>query len=203
MSLHDRLKVLYLSLVILFSLGVFFYLLDTWGIINLEDHIPFLKDEPPLVSDTADSPSELEIERLRKQEEMLTEKARALEELAARLEAEGKDLETREEELQREKDNLEAEKKKLEEEAAVKNERSKMIDEMATRIGAMPPDDAVAIAGGWSNEDLVDVFIRMEEQAEEQGRPSIVPFLMTKLPRDRAAVITSLMMDERANLLPE
>lgn len=203
MRFSDRVKILYLSLVILFALGVFFYLLDTWGIIRLEEHIPFLSEEPPIVDQSDDSPTELEIERLQKEEERLKEQELKLQELKASLEMQKAELEKKSEEIEEKRNSLEAEKSRLEEEKKAEINRERMIENMARRLGNMPPDDAVAIVEGWSNADLVDVFLEMESLAEEEGRQSIVPFLMTKLPRERASVITSLMMDERARLLPE
>ena len=202
MSFSDRLKIAYLVLVIFFALGVFAYLLDVWGIIQLEDHIPFLKSNPPVVAMDADSPTELEKERLRKEEERLAEEELRLKEMEADIKERTEDLENKQREIAELRQGLDAERKRLEESRAAEEDRKNMIEDMALRLGAMPPDDAVAIVDGWSNGDLVDVFLEMERIAEESGQPSIVPFLITKLPRDRAAVITSLMMDEEARKLP-
>lgn len=202
MSFSDRLKIAYLILVIFFAIGVFVYLLDVWGIIKLEEHIPFLKEEPPIVAVDHDSPTELEKERLKKEEERLAEQELKLKELELDLESRTQDLETKQKEIEELKKSLDSERARLEEAKAEDAERDTMISDMANRLGAMPPDDAVAIVDGWSNTDLVDVFLEMERKAQDEGRQSIVPFLITKLPRDRAAIITSLMMDEEARRLP-
>lgn len=201
-SAYLKFKMFYLILVILFSLGVLAYLLDSWGVIRLEDHLPFLASDPPVVSADSDSPTELEREWLEKETERLREEEVTL--LAERAE-----LDRLKEELKKKEEDLLAREKGLEEEQArfeVRKEeeerRESMVGDMASRLGAMPPDDAVAIVAGWSNPDLVDVFLRMEADAAEQGAPSIVPFLITKLPRERAAIITTLMMDEEARKLP-
>jgi len=196
-ALSDKIKIVYLTFVILFALGVFVYLLDTWGIIKLEDHIPYLKKEAPLVLDSTDNPFELEKERLRKEEDRLKDEELRLKELASKFDTDSKDLQARLEELEQSKQALEEQKKALEAEKAADVERKKIVKEMADRINNMPPKDAVEIVAGWNNADLVDVFIQMEKDSEAEGRPSIVPYLLTKMPRDRASVITSLMLDSR------
>ncbi len=202
MRFSDKVKIAYLTLVILFSIGVFFYLLDTWGIIRLQEYLPFISEEAPIVAIDDDSPTELELERLAKEQDRLEEEKLKLQETAATLEMEKQELQQKLQELEDQKKGLTEEKTRLEQVRQEQINRDKMIMDMAGRIGAMPPDDAVAIVAGWSNSDLVDVFIQMEKNAEEEGQQSIVPFLITKLPRDRAAIITSLMMDEKAGLLP-
>ena len=198
----EKIKIAYLTLVILFSLGVVVYLMDTWGVIRLEETFPFLKKEPPKIARSHDSPTLLERERLRKEKERL-------EELALKQKEEAKKLEEEKRELQKLKERLETVKKGLEEEkkniAAVQRkerERLKLIERMAARLGSMPPEQAVALAIGWSNVDVVAVFEQMEKTARQAGRPSIVPFLLTRMPRERARVITALMMDSEAGRLP-
>ncbi len=201
--LSDKIKIVYLTLVIFFGLGVFFYLLDTWGVIRLEEYIPYLQEEPPTVSDDSDSVTLLERERMAKEEERLAELELKLNEKEAGVQAQLSQIEKEKEELAEQKKSLELEKKAREEAAATELDRKKMILEMAARIGAMPPAAAIRIVAGWSNPDLVDVFLQMERTAAEEGRQSIVPFLITQMPPDRAAVITTLMMDADAKRLPE
>ncbi len=199
----DKIKIIYLSLVILFSLGVFVYLLDTWGIIRLEEFMPLLSRTPPVVAQDQDSPTELELERINKEREKLEDRERELKELESSLKEQKAELEMKLQEIEELKKGVAEEKSRIAEEKQAQAERSVMIQNMAGRLGAMPPDDAVSIARGWSNTDLVDVFLQMERDAEEAGRPSIVPFLLTKLPRERASIITTLMMDEEARRLPK
>lgn len=199
----DRIRIIYLSLVLLFTFGVFFYLLDTWGVIRLENTLPFLRKSPPVVSESADSPTELEIEKLKKQEEKLKEEELRLKEEAAKVETDKTELAKKLEELELARKGLDEEKKKLEERRVQDAKRSRMIKDMAGRLLAMPPDDAVAIVNGWSNPDLVEVFLQMEKDAAASGQSSIVPYLLTKMPRDRASVITTLMMDEESRRLPQ
>jgi flagellar protein FlbB len=201
-TLSPRIKIAYLTLLILFSIAVFLYLLDTWNIINARKYIPFLSDQPPVVSETADSIALLEEERRRKEEERLAELELKLKEMEARLSEEKAALEEKKKEYEELKQGLQEEKKRLEEKRRAEANKEKMIAEMAQRLNNMPPNDAVAILAGWSDADIVDVFLRMERNAEAEGTTSIVPFLLTKMPRERAAIITSQMLDEEARLKP-
>lgn len=199
----DKVKIAYLLLVITFGLGVFFYLLDTWGVIRLENYLPFLKDSPPVVAVDEDNITLLERERMAKEEERLAELELKLNEKQAEIQAQLEQLEKDREELSELRRGLELEKQTRVEAEAAEADRGTMIQEMAARIGAMPPAAAIRIVAGWSNPDLVDVFEEMERAAVAEGRQSIVPFLITQMPPDRAAVITTLMMDADAKRLPE
>lgn len=199
----DKVKIAYLLLIILFSVGVLTYLLDTWGVIRLEDRFPFLKQEPPVVSARDDSPTLLEIERLKKEKERLDDLETRLKERQAAIDQKQGDIKKYEEELKELRKGLEEERKRIALQRKAEAERKQLIEQMAQRLGNMPPVDAVAIVAGWNNTDLVDVFREMERTATVEGRQSIVPFLMTKLPRERAQVVTTLMMDSEADKVPE
>lgn len=201
-NFSDKVKIVYLTFVIFFALGVLAYLLDTWGVINMEEYIPFLAEEAPLVAEDADSPTLLEWERLEKEQARIEEERIALEEERLKLEETLASIKAKEEELGVREKGLSEEKEQLAQDQADRFQRAEMIQNMATRLTNMPPADAVAIMAGFSNSDLVDVLLQMEENANQAGQQSIVPFLMTLLPRDRAALIGTLMMDEEARRLP-
>ncbi|MCB1315385.1 MAG: DUF4200 domain-containing protein [Leptospiraceae bacterium] len=201
-NLSDKVKIVYLIMVIVFAMGVFVYLLDSWGIINMEEYIPFLEEESAIVATDDDNPTELEWEKIRKEREKIEEERIALEEHRAEIEELKANLDAREQELTQREKGLEEERERFEASKVEYADRERMIQNMADRITNMPPEDAVAIAGGWSNADLVDVFRQMEADAAEAGTQSIVPYLLTLMPRDRAAVITTLMMDAEATRLP-
>ncbi|MDH5655932.1 MAG: hypothetical protein OEZ34_08490 [Spirochaetia bacterium] len=199
-NLSDKVKIVYLSLVVLFSMGVFIYFLDAWNIIRLHEYLPFLDKEPPIVEIDEDNPTELELQKIRKDQERLIEEEIRLKELSEKLEGEKAEMEQKLEEIQEMKQGLEEQVAMLEQTKVKEKNREKKVKAMAQRIYSMPPDDSVAIVAGWSNTDLVEVFVQMEKDAQQEGRQSIVPYLMTKLPRDRAAVITSLMLDEKIGM---
>lgn len=200
--MSPKFKILYLTLLIFFSLGVFLFLLDTWNVIHLRRMMPFLKKDAPIVSDETDNITLLEEERRHKEEERLAELELKLNEMKARLEDEKVDVEGKRKEYEELKRGLEEEKKRFQDSRASDARKEKTIAEMARRLNDMPPTDAVEILAGWTDADIVDVFLRMEKMAEAEGTKSIVPYLLTKMPRDRAALITTLMMDEHARAKP-
>lgn len=202
-NLSDKFKIGYLSMVILFALGVLVYLLDTWGVINLEEYVPLLADEAPVVPESTDDPTLLEWERLEKEEARIEEERLKLEEERLKLKDMLTDIEAKESELAGRESSLTEARTQFTEEQQAQFQRNQMIADMATRMTNMPPRDAVGIMAGFSNTDLVDVLLKMEENAVLAGQQSIVPFLMTLLPRDRAALVGTLMMDEQARRLPE
>ncbi len=202
-NLSDKFKIGYLSIVILFALSVLVYLLDTWGVINLEEYVPLLSEEAPVVPESTDDPTLLEWERLEKEEARIEEERLKLEEERLKLKEMLADIEAKEGELAGRESSLTEARTQFTEEQQAQFKRNEMIADMATRMTNMPPQDAVAIMAGFSNTDLVDVLLQMEENAVQAGQQSIVPFLMTLLPRDRAALVGTLMMDEQARRLPE
>ncbi len=202
-GLSDKIKIVYLSLVILFSLGVFVFLLDSWGIVNMEEYLPALSEAAPLSPETDDSPSAFEWQQLEKERNRIEEERLKLEEERVKLAEAQAELDRKRDDLRERESGLVSQQKALADREKERQERSRMIRDMADRMSNMPPQDAVAIAAGWSNSDLVDVFREMEVSSADAGRASIVPYLMTLLPRDRAALITTLMMDAEANRLPE
>jgi flagellar protein FlbB len=201
-NFSDKVKIVYLTFVIFFALGVLAYLLDTWGVINMEEYIPFLEEESPLVAEDADEPGLLEWERLEKEQIRIEEERIKLEEERLKLEETLAAIKAKEEELVTRERGVSEEKQQIAEGQAARFQRQEMIRDMATRMTNMPPQDAVAIMAGFSNTDLVDVLLQMEANAVQGGGQSIVPFLMTLLPRDRAALLGTLMMDEEARRLP-
>ncbi|MCS7205632.1 MAG: hypothetical protein NZ853_08035 [Leptospiraceae bacterium] len=191
-----KIKLLYLIFLIFFLIGVYLYLLDQWGIITLRDYIPFLKKEPPPVDQTQANFLLIEKEQLEKEKEILQEEKVKLEELKLQLEEKQKSLTEKEKELESEKENIEKQKQKLQEIENARKEKNRLIENMARRLNAMPPQAVIDMIQGWNNLDIVEVFLRMEELAEEEGTPSIVPFLLSQLPPERASIISSLMLNE-------
>ena len=197
-----KMKIFYLCLVILFGLGVFLYLLDSWYIINLERYLIGLSDEAPKAAEVLeeqDSPSVLEWDRLKKEQKLLEDKQLALTEELNKLEEDKEKLANREEILQKKIESLNQEKEAFAREKKAQENQRKNIQAMAERLQAMLPQEAVAIASNWSNSDLVAVLLEMERNANQAGNQSIVPYLLTLMSRQRASLLMTLMMDERAN----
>ncbi len=158
--------------------------------------MPFLKKEAPLTDQTEANIMLIEKEELEKQKENLENEKIKINELKLQLEQREKEIQEKEKEISEQKENIEQQKKKIQEIENSRKEKQKLIDNMARRFAAMPPQNVIEIIQGWQNSDIVDVFMRMEEIAEEEGTQSIVPFLLTLLPSERSSIITSLMLDQ-------
>lgn len=196
MILSPKIKIIYLTLLIFFSIAVYLYLLDQWGIINLKNYLPFIEEEIPKIDTLKGNELLIEKDKLEKEREILEEEKIKINELKSKLDLKQKELEAKEKEVNDQKQNIEEQKKKIIEKENARKERNKMIEEMAKRLNAMPPQNVIEIIQGWKNIDIVDVFLKMEQIAEEEGTQSIVPYLLSLLPPERSSVITSLMLDE-------
>ncbi|TGK60106.1 flagellar protein FlbB [Leptospira wolffii] len=190
-SLTDKARAVYLVLLIFFLVLIGFFAFDYFQIINASEIFPFLSKEPGLVNPDSESPSELEKLEFRKEMERL---AKDRDEIAQK-----------EEELKKEKERLEAELEKIEElkrglvskenelksSESEKNSRGKLVKVMAEKVANMPPDNAVQMLINWPDKDIIDVFIQMDKDAEQDGRQTITTYLLTLFPADRRATITN------------
>ena len=71
--------------------------------------------------------------------------------------------------------------------------RSRNVEQNARNLVGMPPERAVGILEAMDDQDVIDVFWKTEEIAQEEGNASIVPFWLSLLPADRAAELTRKM----------
>ena len=69
---------------------------------------------------------------------------------------------------------------------------------LSTYLTNQPPADAVEIMVNLSDQLLLDVLLVTDELADQAGVQSLVPFWLSVMPADRAAII-----GERLALLPE
>lgn len=190
-SLTDKARAVYLVLLILFLVLIGFFAFDYFQIINASEIFPFLNKEPGLVNPDSESPSELEklefrkeMERLAKDRDEIIQKEDELKKEKERLEAELEKIE----ELKRGLTSKENELKSAESE---RNSRGKLVKVMAEKVANMPPDNAVQMLINWPDKDIIDVFIQMDKDAEQDGRQTITTYLLTLFPAERRATITN------------
>ncbi len=192
--MNQKRFVLFLLLLIVVFTGGIFYALDATGVIRASDILPFLAPKNPLRIEDKDYPTEVEKVEFQKWEQKLIEREEAL----ARREAELKTKETGGEDQKREIEEtrraLRAEKEKF---AAAQKEwedRQKKVKDLAEKVRNMPPQKAQEMMQSWRDFDIIDVMRQMDKDAELEGNPSIVPYLLTLFPPDRRAEITRKMM---------
>jgi flagellar protein FlbB len=147
---------------------------------------------------TDDNELLLEDERLSKREEalailsdQLTERAQVLEGREADLLALAEQLDEREAEL------IDRENSVTEAIRRVENERAALV-RLSTYLTNMPPADAVDIMVNYPDPLLLDVLLMTDELAGANGQASLVPFWLSQMPAERAAII-----GEKLEMLPE
>ena len=126
-----KVRIVYLTLVILFTGGVFVYLLDTWGVIRLEEKLPFLASDPPKAPLSEDSQTLLDREALEKQEERLKEKELELQEMEQNLKDRQEALQQEQQKLEEARNGLKEARKQLKEETEATRTRKQKIEQMA------------------------------------------------------------------------
>ncbi|MDR2807744.1 MAG: flagellar protein FlbB [Spirochaetaceae bacterium] len=132
------------------------------------------------------------------------------ERLAVRLEA----LELQKVDLEKQKQDLQNQRNELDQIAAELEERQKALDEQeqsynalvqesetrernieqnARYLNGMPPVQAVAIIVNMEDQDIIEVFRKLEEIAAAEGTTSIVSYWMSLMPAERAAELQRKM----------
>ncbi|MDV6235219.1 flagellar protein FlbB [Leptospira ellisii] len=190
-SLSDKARAIYLVLLILFLLAIGFFVFDYFQIINASEIFPFLRKEPALVNQDNESPTELQKLEFAKAQERFAEELDELEKRKAELLTEKGRLEAEMEKLEEMRKGLITKEKEMKSSEAEKNSRQKLVKVLADKVGNMPPESAVGMLVNWPDGDIIDVFIQMDKDAEDDGRPTITTYLLTLFPADRRAMITN------------
>ncbi|AFM14657.1 periplasmic-type flagellar collar protein FlbB [Turneriella parva] len=192
--MNQKRFILFLLLLIVVFSGGIFYALDATGMIRASDILPFLAPKNPLRIEDKDYPTEVEKVEFQKWEQKLIEREEAL----ARREAELKSKETGGEDQKREIEEtrraLRAEKEKFIAAQKEWEDRQKKVKDLAEKVRNMPPQKAQEMMQSWRDFDIIDVMRQMDKDAELEGNPSIVPYLLTLFQPDRRAEITRKMM---------
>jgi len=146
----------------------------------------------------ADSPLLLENERIGKREEALAILGDELEERAQTIEAREAELQALTEQLAAREAALDDRENSVSEALRrVENERAALV-KLSTYLTNMPPADAVEIMVNYRDPLLLDVLLMTDDLAEAGGQASLVPFWLSQMPADRAAII-----GEKLEMLPE
>src|SRR6056297_1102833 len=153
--------------------------------------------EPRAEAVEADSPLLLENERIGKREEALAILGDELEERAQTIEARETELQALAEQLAAREAALDDRENSVSEALRrVENERAALV-KLSTYLTNMPPADAVEIMVNYRDPLLLDVLLMTDDLAEAGGQASLVPFWLSQMPADRAAII-----GEKLEMLP-
>ncbi|EPG76102.1 hypothetical protein LEP1GSC058_0683 [Leptospira fainei serovar Hurstbridge str. BUT 6] len=190
-SLTDKARAVYLVLLIFFLLLIGFFAFDYFQIIDASEFFPFLRKEPGLVNADSESPSELEKLEFRKEMERLAKDRDEILQKEEEIKKERERLDAELEKIGELKRGLTTKEKELKSAEAEKNSREKLVKVLADKVANMPPDNAVQMLTNWPDKDIIDVFIQMDKDAEQDGRQTITTYLLTLFPAERRATITN------------
>ncbi|PJZ70041.1 flagellar protein FlbB [Leptospira perolatii] len=190
-SLTEKARAAYLIILIFFLLAIGFFAFDYFQLIDAADIFPFLRKEPGLVNPDSESPSELEKLEFQKEMEGLAREKDEIQQKEEELRLQKEKLEAELEKIEQLKRGLQAKESELKSAESERNSREKLVKVLADKVANMPPDSAVQMLINWPDKDIIDVFIQMDKDAEQDGRQTITTYLLTLFPAERRATITN------------
>lgn len=193
-NLSNRAKVIYLMILILFISAFGLFWLDYIGMIRMSKYINVFREEPELVVDAAgDEPSLMEREEFEKEKQRFLERIEDLDKREAVIVDKEKSLDVEREKFDQMRRGLDLEKKKLADDRNRYSGYKDNVKKLAGKIYNMPPEESVKIMVNWEDPLIIDVLRQMDADAEDAGRQSMTPYLITLLPKEKASRIMYLM----------
>ncbi|MBN2324919.1 MAG: hypothetical protein JXQ30_14410 [Spirochaetes bacterium] len=194
---RNILKIFFLLLLLIAIVLGGMYWFDHLGLLDYRRVIgPLSRYLPSFMQrgETEDGdPLLMEREILLKQGEVLKAKEGTIEQQSVMLEQKELELKETEAKLAEETKRLEEEKKVLSERLNEYDNYSENIDTQALYFVSMPPKAAVERLSGLDDLLVIDILRRIDRNAEEEGRQSVVPYYLSLMDPDRAAVIQRKM----------
>lgn len=195
MNVSDKSKLLYLIILLFFTLGAGAFFLDYINLININQYMQKIAGKEPesVLYASDDEPSLIELEEFQKKKQLLDERQADLDTRQALIEEREKELAKQVSEFDEMQKGLELEKKKLEDEKKQYSGYRKNVADLAEKIQSMPPDKGVKIMIQWDDPLIIDVLRQMDENAREAGTNSITSYLISLMPEKKAGRIMYLM----------
>jgi len=196
-AVTNLLKIIFLLMLIVVILFGGIYWFDHIGIIDyrklmgpFEKYLPaFMRKGEPIEED----PLLLEREMLEKREEMLKASTEEIELLRKELEEKELSLKEYEARLQEEARRLDEEKKLLSEKLSQYDNYRENIREQARYFTSMPPEAAVERLAQMDDLLVIDILRQIDQEAEETGTLSLVPYYLSLMDPKKAASIQRKM----------
>jgi flagellar protein FlbB len=194
-AMKDKIKVIYLVILLVFIILVGFFWLDYIGMINITKTVrSYFKSEPQSVLDTAgDEPSLIEREEFEKQKEKLTERIEDLDRREASIVQTELEIEKEHEKIEETRKGLELEKERINKEKNQFSGYKKNVKDLSNKITSMQPEKAIDIILEWEDPMVIDVLRQIDTDAAREGKMSISSYLISLMPKERASRITYLM----------
>ena len=192
------LKIIFLLLlIIVIALGGIYWF-DHLGLIDYKKIVgPFEKYLPAFLQrgKIAEDPQLLEKEILNKRFEALSQKEKELELKEKQISEKEQQIKQIEDKLKEESQGLEKEKKLLSEKLHEYDNYKENIKKQAEYFTDMPPKAAVERLSKMDDLLVIDILRQIDKNAEEQGKVSIVPYLLSLMDPEKAATIQRKMTE--------
>ncbi|WP_040236134.1 periplasmic-type flagellar collar protein FlbB [Borrelia crocidurae] len=186
---------LWLFLVIFF-LGLSFFLGDLFGIYHTRDYLPkyirtlFFKDDEQLLDYTHISLDEI---RMIKEKEAIYIKSQQVEKLREELKKREDNLNKLEAELNQKQKDLDLKQKLIDDIVNKYRDEDANFAQAALYLINMPPEDAVKRIEELNDEIAISYMRKVEDIAKKEGRASIVPYWLSLMDSKKAAVLIRKM----------
>ncbi|BCR20896.1 periplasmic-type flagellar collar protein FlbB [Borrelia miyamotoi] len=187
--------ILWLFLII-FLLGLSFFLLDLFGIYQARDYLPLYIRA--LVFKEAAQPLEytnisLDEIRMIKEKEAIYIKNQQVEKLREELKKREDNLNKFEAELNQKQKDLDLKQKVIDDIVNKYKEEDANFAQAALYLINMPPEDAVKRLEELNDEIAISYMRKVEDIAKKEGRASIVPYWLSLMDSKKAAVLIRKM----------
>ena len=170
------------------------YFLNLAGIIDIRRNIPFWVDNNPKVIDDLEYPTEVEKLKIEKERERLIEQEERLVAREIEIKEKEADLKRNMQEIKEIRKGIQEEKKRLTLWANDLKDRKQKIQDIANKVRNMPPQSAVEMMRNWKHFDVIEVIRQIDTDSEQEGLPSITPYLLTLFSPEERAEITRKML---------
>jgi len=184
-----RIFILFLLLIVLTLGGIIWF--DYLGLVDAKSIISpvyrLLGFEKRSSVASADDPNLLDRERLAKEQDALALRQQDLDTRSAALAQKEKELNQLGQDLNDRDAALTSREKAFNDQVKAFDNRRVNIAQNATYLTSMPPANAVAIMAKMGDQDIIDIFRTVEQQAQKAGVDSVVPLWLSMLSADKAA----------------
>ena len=184
-----RIFILFLLLIVLTLGGIIWF--DYLGLVDAKSMISpvyrLLGFEKRSSVASADDPNLLDRERLAKEQDALALRQQDLDTRSASLAQKEKELNQLGQDLNDRDAALTSREKAFNDQVKSFDNRRVNIAQNATYLTSMPPANAVAIMAKTGDQDVIDIFRTVEQQAQKAGVDSVVPLWLSMLSADKAA----------------
>ncbi|WP_024653978.1 periplasmic-type flagellar collar protein FlbB [Borrelia persica] len=184
------------SFLVVFFLGLSFFLTDLFGIYHTRDYMPeyirslFFKDDDQSLDYTHISLDEI---RMIKEKEAIYIKSQQVEKLREELKKREDSLNKLEAELNQKQKDLDLKQKLIDDIVNKYRDEDANFMQAALYLMNMPPEDAVKRIEELNDEIAISYMRKVEDIAKKEGRVSIVPHWLSLMNSKKAAVLIRKM----------